>query len=189
MFGRERKWTALTAFATDPRNGAQLGLVYGRLRQGKTFLLRSLCQATGGFYFPADEVADRESLNRLGSLMADHVGAPAPLAFDGWHQAIDALLGLGRERRIPVVIDEFPYLVRANPQIPSSIQNALAPLRAERDESRASLLLCGSAMSFMGRLLSGNAPLRGRAGLELVVPTLDHQLAAEFGASRTTPPR
>jgi len=32
----------------------------------------------------------------------------------------------------------------------------------------------------MGRLLSGNAPLRGRAGLELVVPTLDHRLAAEF---------
>lgn len=35
-------------------------------------------------------------------------------------------------------------------------------------------------MSFMGRLLSGNAPLRGRAGLELVVPTLDHRLAAAF---------
>jgi hypothetical protein len=35
-------------------------------------------------------------------------------------------------------------------------------------------------MSFMGRLMSGNAPLRGRAGLELVVPTLDHQLAAAF---------
>jgi hypothetical protein len=32
----------------------------------------------------------------------------------------------------------------------------------------------------MGGLLSGNAPLRGRAGLELVVPTLDFQLAAQF---------
>jgi hypothetical protein len=32
----------------------------------------------------------------------------------------------------------------------------------------------------MGSLLAGNAPLRGRAGLELVVPTLDHRLAAEF---------
>lgn len=32
----------------------------------------------------------------------------------------------------------------------------------------------------MGRLLSGNAPLRGRAGLELVVRPLDHLLAAEF---------
>jgi hypothetical protein len=35
-------------------------------------------------------------------------------------------------------------------------------------------------MSFMGTLLAGNAPLRGRAGLELVVPTLDYQLSAQF---------
>jgi AAA+ ATPase superfamily predicted ATPase len=139
-----------------------------------------LCEATGGFYFAADEATDRESLNRLGVVLAEHLGAPAPFHFDTWHPAVDAMLTLGRDRRIPVVIDEFPYLVRANPQLPSIIQNALAPLRRERDDSRTCLLLCGSAMSFMGRLLSGNAPLRGRAGFELVVPTLDHQLAAEF---------
>ncbi len=180
MFDREKEWRALASFATDPARGAILGVVSGRRRQGKTYLLRALCQATGGFYFAADEAADRESLNRLGVALAQHLGSPAPLVFDTWHGAVDALLALGRDRRIPVVIDEFPYLVRANPQLPSIIQNALAPLRPERDESRTSLLLCGSAMSFMGRLLSGNAPLRGRAGLELIVPTLHHQLAAEF---------
>jgi uncharacterized protein len=46
--------------------------------------------------------------------------------------------------------------------------------------SRTRLLLCGSAMSFMGRLLSGTAPLLGRAGLEMIVPTLDYRLAAQF---------
>ncbi|GAA2597691.1 ATP-binding protein [Winogradskya consettensis] len=127
-----------------------------------------------------DEATDRDSLNQFGAQLAEHQNAPAPFSFETWHSAIDALLALGRERRIPVVIDEFPYLVAANAQLPSIIQNAFAPLRAERDSSRTCLLLCGSAMSFMGRLLSGNASLRGRAGLELVVPTLDHQLAAEF---------
>ncbi|MGX6600913.1 ATP-binding protein [Micromonosporaceae bacterium Da 78-11] len=180
MFDRDREWRDLGAFATDPAAGATLGVVSGRRRQGKTFLLRALCQATGGFYFAADEATDRESLNRLGSVLAEHTDAPAPYVFETWHSAIDALLALARDRRIPVVIDEFPYLAKANPQLPSIIQNALAPLRAERDTSRTSLLLCGSAMSFMGGLLSGNAPLRGRAGFELVVPTLDHQLAAEF---------
>ncbi len=42
------------------------------------------------------------------------------------------------------------------------------------------MLLCGSALSFMSGLLAGSAPLRGRAGLELVVPRLDYRLAAEF---------
>lgn len=180
MFDREFEWAALADFATDPRPGATLGVVSGRRRQGKTFLLRALCQQTGGFYFAAEEAADGESLRRLGVALAGHLDVPGPLTFPTWHSAVDALLALGRDRPTPVVIDEFPYLVRANPQLPSILQNALAPLRAERDNSHARLLLCGSAMSFMGRLLSGNAPLRGRAGLELVVPTLDHQLAAEF---------
>jgi hypothetical protein len=35
-------------------------------------------------------------------------------------------------------------------------------------------------MSFMGRLLSGGAPLRGRAGLELLVQPLDYRAAADF---------
>ncbi|GGS24077.1 ATPase AAA [Streptomyces parvus] len=79
-----------------------------------------------------------------------------------------------------MVIDEFPYLAKANPELPSIIQEALRPLRDQRTGSRTRLLLCGSALSFMGRLLSGNAPLRGRSGLELVVRPLDHRLAAEF---------
>jgi AAA+ ATPase superfamily predicted ATPase len=180
MFDRVREWAALGDFAADLAPGATLGIVSGRRRQGKTFLLRALCQATGGFYFAADEATDSESLRRLGSVLAEHLHAPAPFVLADWHSAIDALLALGGDRRLPVVIDEFPYLARANPALPSIVQNAMAPLRAERDTSRTSLLLCGSAMSFMGRLLRGNAPLRGRAGFELVVPTLDFQLAAEF---------
>jgi uncharacterized protein len=180
MFDRHAEWSALGAFATDTQPGATLGVVSGRRRQGKTFLLRALCQATGGFYFAAEEATDAESLRSLGGDLATYLDAPAPLTFESWHAAVDALLALGRDRAITVVIDEFPYLARANPRLPSILQNALAPLREQRDESRTRLLLCGSAMSFMGRLLSGNAPLRGRAGLELVVPTLDYRLAAEF---------
>jgi AAA+ ATPase superfamily predicted ATPase len=79
-----------------------------------------------------------------------------------------------------VAIDEFPYLAKANPELPSLIQAAFGPRREQRLRSRTRLLLCGSAMSFMGRLLSGTAPLRGRAGLEMIVSTLDYRLAAQF---------
>jgi AAA+ ATPase superfamily predicted ATPase len=180
MFDREFEWRELARFATDNARGATLGVVSGRRRQGKTFLLRALCQQLDGFYFAADEASDADSLRRLGEAVGEFHGLTNPVSFPSWHAAVDALLALGRDRAVPVVIDEFPYLVKANPQLPSIVQNAFAPLRPERDDSRTRLLLCGSAMSFMGRLLSGNAPLRGRAGLELVVPTLDHQLAAEF---------
>ncbi len=184
MFDRDFEWMELVSFAADPRPGATLGVVSGRRRQGKTFLLRALCQATGGFYFAAEEATDRESLRRVGSDLGTYLRTPAPLEFRDWREVADALLTLGRDGPVPVVIDEFPYLARANPSLPSIIQNAFGPRRAMREQSRTRLLLCGSALSFMGGLLSGSAPLRGRAGLELVVPTLDYRLAAEFWNAR-----
>src|SRR5262249_62085966 len=77
-----------------------------------------------------------------------------------------------------VVIDEFPYLVKATPSLPSLIQRALDPRGVARHGVR--LVLCGSAMSVMSRLLAGGAPLRGRASLDLVVRPLEYRLAAEF---------
>ena len=53
MFDRDFEWIQLGLFAHDVRPGATLGVVSGRRRQGKTFLLRALCRATGGFYFAA----------------------------------------------------------------------------------------------------------------------------------------
>jgi uncharacterized protein len=48
MFDRDFEWVQLSLFTSDPDPGATLGVVSGRRRQGKTFLLRALSQATGG---------------------------------------------------------------------------------------------------------------------------------------------
>ncbi|MBO0802797.1 MAG: ATP-binding protein [Nocardiopsaceae bacterium] len=165
---------------SDDEPGATLGVVSGRRRQGKTYLLEAACQAADGFYFGATEATDTESLARVSSALTDHLSPVSPFHFADWAEAVSALLDLGRHRPAPVVLDEFPYLVKAVPELPSVIQQALRPFGSARTGTRARLLLCGSAFSVMGRLLTGTAPLRGRAGLELVVPPLDHQLAARF---------
>src|SRR5690349_11498545 len=103
MFDREFEWSALAEFVGDERPGATLGVISGRRRQGKTFLLRALWEAPGGFYFAADEGTDSESLRRLGAALGEHTGAAASLAFADWHAAVDALLTLGRERPVPVI--------------------------------------------------------------------------------------
>ncbi|WP_239514235.1 ATP-binding protein [Streptosporangium sp. 'caverna'] len=180
MFDRDREWSALVRFAADEQPGATLGVVSGRRRQGKSFLLEALCQEMGGFYFSSQEATDTESLALIGEALTRHLDPVIPFTPSNWSMVLDVLLRMGRDRPVPVVIDEFPYLARANPALPSIIQGAYAPRRAERTSSRTRLLLCGSAMSFMGGLLSGNAPLRGRASLDLSVDTLDYRLAARF---------
>ncbi|MEV0806427.1 ATP-binding protein [Micromonospora sp. NPDC050200] len=180
IFDRDVEWAELARFASNERSGATLGVVSGRRRQGKTLLLYELARASGGFYFGATEATAAESLRRLGEAIGAFTGAPGPVHLPDWAAAVDALLALGRDRPTTVVIDEFPYLVRAARDLPSIIQHALTPGRPERVESRTRLLLCGSALSFMGGLLAGSAPLRGRAGLELPVQPLDYRAAATF---------
>jgi uncharacterized protein len=48
-----------------------------------------------------------------------------------------------------IIIDEFHYLIKASPALPSLIQRALGP-RGYAQQSRARLLLSGSVMSVRG---------------------------------------
>ncbi|WP_240506480.1 ATP-binding protein [Thermoactinospora rubra] len=64
------------------------------------------------------------------------------------------------------------------PALPSIIQREVD--RAVSADEPVSLLLCGSAMSVMGGLPAGGAPLRGRASLELIVRPFDYRLAAKY---------
>lgn len=176
VFDRDREWAALVRFATSASPDVRLGIVSGRRRQGKTFLLDALADEVGGFFFTAAEETETEALARFGQELAALTGG-GRYAFADWDEALERMFAAVPEGLI--VIDEFPYLTKASPSLPSLIQRALDP-RGHARQGRARLLLCGSAMSVMGRLLAGNAPLRGRASLELVVKPLDHRASAKF---------
>jgi AAA+ ATPase superfamily predicted ATPase len=179
MFDRDFEWGELTRFAGNSAPRATLGIVSGRRRQGKTFLLDALAGEANGFMFTAAETTEADSLHQFGEALAAYLDEPTPFRFAGWDEAITRLMRLAVNGPKPVVIDEFPFLAKATPALPSLIQRALEP-SAQRRNTPVRLLLCGSALSFMGKLLAGSAPLQGRAGLELLVPTLDYRLAREF---------
>ncbi|MBN3931888.1 ATP-binding protein [Streptomyces verrucosisporus] len=189
VLGRDAEWEALTAFASDPRPGPGLGVVSGRLRQGKTHLLRALTEAAGGFWFGAQEAVRSESLRMLGERIAEFAefaGAPVRDRPRDWEAAVDALLGLGEGRPLPVVVDEFPRLVRQSPSLPSVICSALrrrsaaAGAGGEDGGARPRLLLCGSDLPVMRRLFSGPSPLHGLADLEMEVRPPDFRQAARM---------
>ncbi|WP_326553636.1 AAA family ATPase [Micromonospora sp. NBC_01813] len=152
-------------------------MVSGRLRQGKTYLLEALTRQTGGLYFGATQATSAESLRLFTHALTTWLGVTAPVRFDSWDEAATYLCTL-RDRPGPIVLDEFPYLSKVEPALPSILQREID--RAVSTERPLSLLLCGSAMSVMGGLLAGSAPLRGRASLELVVQPFDHVLTAQF---------
>jgi uncharacterized protein len=181
LFDRHVEWSDLASFAANPAPGATLAILYGRRRQGKTLMLELLAEATGGFLFTGLEQSSAQNLAAMSEAYRAFTGTAAPVAFAGWDQVVDALLALGeRGHPLPVIIDELPYLLKTAPEIPSIIQRALSPRGRARQRSRARLVLCGSALTVMSRLLGGTAALRGRASREMMVHPFGFRESARF---------
>jgi hypothetical protein len=192
VFGRDAEWADLADFAVSPLPGLRIAVVYGRRRQGKSYLLRRLTEAVGGLYHLATEQAEPVSLRRFGDSLATWAGLSAgAFGFGGWEQALhtatEVMAAPSRSRASPspsplLVLDEFPYLVQETPGLPSIVQSLYDDLGPGAGASATSfrLLLCGSAISVMADLLSGTKALRGRAALELRVHSFGYREAREY---------
>ena len=179
LFDREREWADLTRFFAGRPDTPRLGLVYGRRRQGKTFMLESLTNAAGGFYHQALEEARGPALEHLAAAGAVFGGAPswAGGRFGDWGSAFRALADIAAGR--PMVIDEFPYLLRESPELPSVLQAAYDGALSGRHPAFR-LILCGSSLSVMTSLLTGQRALRGRAILDMAVDSFDFRQARTY---------
>jgi len=177
IFARDSEWDHLSRFVTASVPRPQLGVVSGRRRQGKTYLVEAMAEETDGLYYGATQATETESLALFATAVGAQLGSAAPPRFDSWDEAVRFLFSLPPSTG-PLVIDEFPYLSKVSPALPSILQREID--RAASAGQEVKLLLCGSAMSVMGGLLAGTAPLRGRANLELVVKPFDYRLAAKF---------
>jgi AAA+ ATPase superfamily predicted ATPase len=154
-----------------------LALVYGRRRIGKSTLLSAIARERDGFYWEATRGESAIHLQRLGTALGEWLQV-GPLALSGWEDALSRLLNVGVPSGAPVVLDEFGYLLESEPGLDSMLATLLGPSRRD-GTGGARLVLCGSAMALMRRLSDGNAPLRGRAGLELVMHPHDFRQAAQ----------
>ncbi len=136
----------------------QLAIVYGRRRCGKSRLLQHL-RTTETIYFLADQSDSTLQRHSLAVEIARMVPGFDTVLYPSW----DAILS-SMARAVPkgtrLILDEFPYLVRNSPELPSILQKLID----RPDGPGASILLCGSSQRMMhGIALDANAPLYGRA--------------------------
>jgi hypothetical protein len=134
----------------------QLIPVWGRRRIGKTSLLLKALNGTG-VYFLSNEVTDRQNIERFQETAAKQLEDPTILDLKPDWEIIFRTLA---ERDLPIVIDEFPYLVASNSAIPSIFQ-AIVDLHLRKTSTK--LFLCGSSIRMMeSSVLDYRAPLYGR---------------------------
>ena len=174
FIGRERELSALERLY---KGGAfQLPVIYGRRRVGKTALIERFAQKLPTVFFTAVESDARVNLRNLSREMYafEHPDAnpdSAPL-FSDFYAAFEAAFALARERRVVFVIDEFPYLAKAEPAVASFLQ---ALVDKNKDTSKLFLVLCGSSLSFMKeQVLDEKSPLYGRRTAQIELKPFDY---------------
>ncbi|MFF4631793.1 AAA family ATPase [Streptomyces griseorubiginosus] len=182
---RDREWALLAEFLTDADPAMRLGIVSGRRRHGKSYLLQALSEQVGGLYVTAIREEGRlPAIQRFSDAVATHAGLrPGSLRLTDWRDVLsNALEVTSRSKHPLLVIDELPYLLQHSPEIPGLLQQ----LYDERQRARRGagpgprLILCGSAMSVMHELLSGTKPLRGRAVVDLRLGAFDYRGSRDF---------
>lgn len=149
---------------------AELFVLYGRRRVGKTELLRSFCAGKAHIFFIATLSSDSDQLASFSQQVwqCNHPSVPENFTFPSWEAAFYALVDL--PGRPIIILDEFTYLISGNKAIPSILQKAWDEVLKN---SQVVLILCGSYIGMIeDEVLSYHAPLYGRRTASLLLSPL-----------------
>lgn len=157
-------------------------VVYGRRRVGKTSLISEFCKDKSVIFFSALNASVTENLESLSRAVylyqnpdTDMTNAPVYSGFDAILQEITRL---SSQKRLIFVIDEYPYLAKADPSISSKLQHIIDHVW---QNSQLFLILCGSSMSFMeNQVLGYESPLYGRRTGQIKLKALNYREISEF---------
>ena len=176
---RRRELAYLNDLVTRRHPGpAQLVLLYGRRRVGKTALLREWAErsAISHTYWSAEK--ESADLQRR-KLYARLLGMPfrqSPL-FDSWSELWDAVAAIIGERRHILILDELPYAAESDPATLSALQHAWDTLF---QHSNLVIVLCGSQVKVMESLQMHQSPLFGRLTGQWYLDPLPFSALREF---------
>jgi uncharacterized protein len=182
FIGRNAEQKIFDRFWNSTR--AELLILYGRRRVGKTALITHWIQTSGkqALYWVATQDSALAQLRSFSQAVYKfgHPDSSVPESFTyaSWQQAWEEVAQLAGKNRLALFIDEFTYLLETSPAIAGHLQNIWDHLL-----KNANLFLClsGSHLGMMMReVLSYQAPLYGRASAQLHLDPLPFGMTRQF---------
>lgn len=177
LINRERELRELQSLADEP--GPSIGVLYGRRRVGKTFLLKHAWGRRRHFYFLAADTTPGQNRQDLIFELAQWAGEDLRAEdYPTWRATFRLLGRFARQDPLVVVLDEFQYLMSGSEEGVTSQLNAV--WEQELADAELTLILCGSEVGTMEGLRGG--ALYGRIDWQARLRPFDY-----FDAARMAP--
>lgn len=176
FIGRENELAALNDLYAQ--NRFQLFILYGRRRVGKTTLLNEFCKNKDTIFYSAEQSNNILNLKKFSKIVFSFYDEVNLEPFASWENALSYIHNRQLNKRLVVVIDEFPYLVKKNKALLSELQHVIDH---KLKTGSLFMVLCGSYMSFMEKdVLSAKSPLFGRRTGQLHLKPFNYQTSMKF---------
>jgi AAA+ ATPase superfamily predicted ATPase len=157
---------------------AQLIILWGKRRVGKTELVKQFIKDKPHVYFLSESTSELEQLKRFSFAIGQFFKESLleTRGFGEWEESFKYVKE--KKQRFVLVIDEFPYLIQSNPAIPSLFQKAWDEYWSK---SNLYLILLGSSMAMMEtEVLGYRAPLYGRRTGQWKIEPMTFESAGRF---------
>ncbi len=142
--------------------------LYGRWRCGKSRLLQEVLPRKEAVYYVSDEREPTLQRAALAAAVDQRLPGFAEVSYPDWSSLFERWWRDAPAGTV-LALDEFPYLVKSSPELPSLLQRLLDQNRSKRTH----LVICGSSQRMMqGLVLDASAPLYGRAREVLLIKPL-----------------
>ena len=136
---------------------AQFVVIYGRRRLGKSTLVKRVLREND-LYFMADNSEQTRQRELLADMIAEHFDGFNKVKYPDWNILFEHL-NMRCPQGTTLCLDEFPYMVKSCPELPSILQKVV-----DHKDRNFHLILCGSSQRMMQKLvLDASDPLYGRA--------------------------
>lgn len=154
-------------------------VIYGRRRVGKTALVNEFVKDKDAIFFTGVETNDKQNLENFSKCVLEHgMGITADTTFASFQAALEYVFLLAENKRMVLVMDEYPYVARASQSLASTLQLLIDKYK---DRSKLFLILCGSSMSYMeDHVLAYKAPLYGRRTAQFKIQPFDFFETCEY---------
>ncbi|MDE6668102.1 MAG: ATP-binding protein, partial [Muribaculaceae bacterium] len=141
----------------NPKTPPCFVVIYGRRRLGKSTLIKKALDS-GSIYYMAGDFVDQVQREMLISRLCEKIPAMKIGNPKSWED-IFKMLNLLTTEQFTLCLDEFPYMVKHAPELPSILQRLV-----DSKELKYNLVICGSSQRMMqNMILSRSEPLFGRA--------------------------